>query len=104
MAPGAVLAAYPGANFVARARLTDAADEVWGILVRVQVATAAADGPACAVETDDGRRFAALAPGDGRPAGDPAAVLAEARYWELPPSYVAGLVPTGHAIEINSVH
>ena len=94
MDPTAVLAAYPGARFVARARLAAAEeqDEVWGILIRVPAETGEDDGAdEREVITDDGRRFRAIAVGGGRPAGDPAAVLAAARYWELPPSYVRRL-------------
>ena len=96
MDPTAVLARFPGARFVARARLlpdantTGADDEVWGILIRLPAATAATDEPRQA-ETDDGRRFPALVEGSGRPADDPKAVLAAARYWELPPAYVRRL-------------
>jgi hypothetical protein len=89
MAPEAVRAAYPGATFVARARLGEGEGAVWGILLRVPAG--AADGPTRTVVTDDGRPFAAVAPSGGVPPGAPAAVLAEARYWELPPAYVARL-------------
>jgi hypothetical protein len=89
MAPEAVREAHPGATFVARARLAEGEDEVWGILLRVPGAAGGAGTRP--VVTDDGRRVAAVAPTGGTPAGDPAAVLAEARYWELPPGYVARL-------------
>ena len=96
MEPTLARTTYPGARFVARAKLSagggTAADEVWGILLRVPVlpATDAADEERDVV-TDDGRRFQAVAVGGGRPTGDPAAVLAAARYWELPPAYVRRL-------------
>jgi hypothetical protein len=104
MHPTDVLAAYPGARFVARARLAapvadvaspfaehlsgDDSAEVWGILVRWPDGTA--DGPPHEVVTDDGRAFQALTT-EGLLSGDPDAVLAQARYWELPPPYVARL-------------
>jgi hypothetical protein len=93
MDPTAIRTTYPGAQFVARARLADAVAgliapaEVWGILIELDVATAA-DGKTRDVLTDDGRRFAATVAGSGRPEGEPAAILAAVRYWELPPPYV----------------
>ena len=99
MDPTAILAAYPAAQFVARARLevgADAADGVWGILVRVLPSVdASADGDDREVVTDDGRRFRAIVTNGGRPAGEPGAILAAARYWELPPSYVRRLPDAG---------
>ncbi|MGH2535458.1 MAG: hypothetical protein ACRDJW_24625 [Thermomicrobiales bacterium] len=104
MHPTGVLAAYPGARFVARARLAapavdlappfadhiadDGTAEVWGILLRWPDGTA--DGAPGEVVTDDGRTFQALTT-SGLLGGDPQAVLAQARYWELPPPYVARL-------------
>lgn len=95
MDPSALLVAHPGARFVARARLatvdTDAASDaepIWGILVRLPGEAGTDDGANREVTTDDGRVFRAVVAGDGRPTGDPAAVLAAARYWELPPAYV----------------
>jgi len=101
MDPTAVLAAYPGARFVARARVnTDGAilapafagrlaGEVWGILVAVPEATTE-DAETREVVTDDGRRFRAALEGP-LVAGEPAEALAAARYWELPPAYVVRL-------------
>lgn len=95
MVPGTILAAHPGARFVARARVGDdvgSTEPVWGVLVRL--ATPSADSNAAgpvAVTTDDGRRFQAIAPAGTTPRGDSAAVLAAARYWELSPAYVATL-------------
>lgn len=95
MAPGAVLAAWPGARFVARAQVagTDGGP-VWGILL---AGTGDGDGePTAAVTTDDGRVVEAVVP-TVVPRGEPEAVLAAARYWELPPAYVktlAGWVET----------
>ena len=93
MDPTLVRTTHPGARFVARAKLSagdgTVADEVWGILLRVSALPAADEERD--VVTDDGRRFQAVAVGGGRPTGDPAAVLAAARYWELPPAYVRRL-------------
>ena len=93
MDPTLARTTHPGARFVARAKLSagdgQVADEVWGILLRVPALAAAHEERE--VVTDDGRRFRAVAIGGGRPAGDPAAILAAARYWELPPAYVRRL-------------
>ena len=101
MDPTAVLARYPSARFVARAALAteategDATGEVWGILIRVPSAGTAGDaGESRPVVTDDGRTFLAAVAESGRPVGDPPAVLAAARYWELPPRYVRRLEET----------
>ena len=95
MAPRTVLAAYPGARFVARARLTAGAsgNEVWGIVIRLASPEDSSD-EVREVTIDDGRVLPAAVAGDGRPTGEAAAVLAGAKYWELPPAYVKGL-PTG---------
>ena len=75
MSPEAIRAAYPDALFIARAcipaegaaiaRPFDAVigDQVWGIAVDLGVELG----------------------------GDPATVLANARYWELPPAFVTAL-------------
>ena len=93
MDPESILEALPEARFVARARLSadesGAADEIWGIVVRV--VDAGDPTTERAVTTDDGRVLMAAVAGDGRPVGEPAAVLAAAKYWELPPSYVQRL-------------
>ena len=107
MDPTAVLARYPGARFVARAALAteaaagDATGEVWGILIRLPTGGMAGDaGESRPVVTDDGRTFRAAVAEGGRPVGDPPAVLAAARYWELPPAYVRRLEETvGRAAE-----
>ncbi len=95
MAPGVVLAAWPGARFVARAWVPGAdGAPVWGILLAG--AGDAGDAPSATATTDDGREFEAAA-SSLVPEGDAAAVLAAARYWELPPAYVrtlAGWVET----------
>ena len=98
MAPLLVRQAMPGARFVARARIAAGGDEeaVWGILLHDERGAGAAAGTDGAgaereVVTDDGRSLLASAPGGWRPSGEPAAVLAAARYWELPPAYVRRL-------------
>lgn len=93
MEPGEVLTRFPGARFVARARMAEGGgDEIWGILIRLaEGQPTAGGGETRPVVTDDGRRFVAATEGDGRPIGEPAAVLAAARYWELPPAYIRRL-------------
>ena len=85
MDPTAIRAAWPGARFVARARL----GERWGILLSAPLTDADRARPEREVITDDGR--AVLAHADETPAGDDAGILAAARYWELPPAYVRTL-------------
>jgi hypothetical protein len=98
MQPERVRAAWPEARFLARARLEPqplgalaAPDgtryERWGILI--EAPGTAEMGETCATRTDDSRPFAAVVlPPDE---ADPTAVLAAARYWELPPPYVRRL-------------
>ncbi|MCC6313700.1 MAG: hypothetical protein IT337_06780 [Thermomicrobiales bacterium] len=88
MDPTAARAAYPGSRFVARAVSGEGAARVWGILLAIDPAQVDPALPECAV-TADGRVYAAFA--DDAPTGDPRAVLAAARYWELPPDYVRAL-------------
>jgi len=104
MDPSAVLAASPEARFVARARVADPppdrlpawwpetarAEGVWGILIRNPPleATAAGDGPLVSAVTDDGNPVVARFATGAADLVDPAAVLAGARYWELPPAFV----------------
>jgi hypothetical protein len=100
MEPQAILEAYPDARFVARARLSDIdagepATEVWGIVIRLAAPDAPAVDSTREVTTDDGRTLRVAIDGDGQPAGEPAAVLAAAKYWELPPAYVKGLMGAG---------
>ena len=99
MMPGLILAAHPGACFLARARVRDNAattEPVWGVLVRLAEPSVEAGGTgAVSVTADDGRGFQAIAPAGITPSGDPAAVLAAARYWELSPTYVATLPGCG---------
>lgn len=98
MQPGDVLAAWPAARFVARAHLTaqpsgavavpeGSAYETWGILIDAPDAEVV--GEQRGVVTDDGRALTATVPPAN--AGDAAAVLAAAKYWELPPPYVERL-------------
>jgi hypothetical protein len=103
MDPTAVLAAHPGARFIARARVyakqheiaapfaKSVADggeaEVWGILI--EHASAASSETRQAV-TDEGREIEAVL-GGPLASGEPKAVLAAAKYWELPPAYVGRL-------------
>ncbi|MFT4040333.1 MAG: hypothetical protein QM692_19290 [Thermomicrobiales bacterium] len=99
MQPSRVRAAWPAARFVARARLTarpqgpvfapDApAYAAWGIVVETG-ADAAEPGEARVVTTDEGATLAVLVPTPD--AADATAVLAAAKYWELPPPYVRRL-------------
>jgi hypothetical protein len=101
MEPTTVRTAYPGARFVARSRITpDGASiasafaphldgEIWGILIQVPTPVAAATHRRAT--TDDGRVFSASLTGDTLVGGAPEEALAAARYWELPPPYVARL-------------
>src|SRR5262245_37950278 len=95
MQPERVRAAWPEARFVARGRLeprpigavvapAGAQYETWGIIL--ETPQAAVTGDERRAVSDDGRPFAVIAPPPDD--GDTAAVLAAARYWELPPAYV----------------
>lgn len=100
MEPVAIREASPAARFVARARIAvdgfavspvfanHVEGEVWGILVE---GAATESGTPVSAITDDGRTIAALLIGSQVVDGDPEATLAAARYWELPPTYVARL-------------
>src|SRR5687768_14931127 len=116
MQPGAVLAAYPGARFVARAWAPGSATAlpplpdvepppplpgaarspegaVWGILLRLAGTIEATDSAASIeVTTDDERRLPAIVGTTPAALADPDAVVAAARYWELPPRYLWGLI------------
>jgi hypothetical protein len=100
MAPESVRATWPAARFVARARVSaedlpgvvpPGADDpdIWGILVSVPDLEPA--GPAVTATTDDGRAVACTPVTQADAIADPAATVAAARYWELPPAYVAAL-------------
>ena len=104
MEPERVRGAWPEAQFVARARLeprplgavaapVGVRYETWGILI--EIPDAPVTGDARGVVTDDGRVFAVTVPPPD--AADPAAVLAAARYWELPPPYVRWLMSAANA-------
>jgi hypothetical protein len=115
MDPTAVRAALPAARFVARAWVPTTASAlpplpavepppplpgaarspdtaVWGILLRVPEPVGAPAAEAAAeATTDDERRVAATIATPASALADRAAVLAAARYWELPPGYVRRL-------------
>jgi hypothetical protein len=114
MDPTAVLAAHPGARFVARARVRadqheiaapfaenlagDGSAEVWGILIEK---ARAGSGETRQATTDEGQKIEAVP--DGQLAsGEPEAVLAAARYWELPPAYIGRLRDAIAAIDGES--
>src|SRR3954470_5953659 len=99
MSPEAIRALDPSARFIARARVAlnpgEAPDQfadtlggaIWGIAVETAAPLEATE---IEMTLDDGRVL------EGQPAepllnGDPARVLANARYWELPPAYVKSL-------------
>lgn len=104
MEPERVRSAWPEARFVARAHLqprplgavaapTGVRYETWGIVI--EIPEAMISGDARGAVADDGRVFpVAVPPPDG---ADPAAVLAAARYWELPPPYVRQLMRAANA-------
>ena len=104
MQPGRVRADWPQGRFVARGRLAPRPAgavppprgiqyETWGILI--DTPAGAAVGVTVTAVADDGRRFAVVVPAPD--ADDPAAVLAAARYWELPPAYVRRLMRLANA-------
>ena len=99
MSPEAIAAETPGARFVARARLVagtvpgglsvSGSDAVWGILL-IQPERPAGR-TAADVITDDGRVTHATVLTDAAALADLGAVVTQARYWELAPSYIDGL-------------
>jgi hypothetical protein len=104
MQPERVRARWPEARFVARGRLQPqplgavAAPrgvqyETWGIVIETPEEKIA--GEARGALTDDERDLAVTVPEADD--GDPAAVLAAARYWELPPAFVRRLARAAHA-------
>ncbi|MGH2616491.1 MAG: hypothetical protein ACRDJC_14705 [Thermomicrobiales bacterium] len=104
MQPERVRADWPEARFVARGRLeprplgavmppASPRYETWGIVIETSAAPAA--GETRDALTDDGRAFAVVVPAADD--ADPAAVLAAARYWELPPLYVRRLARAANA-------
>ena len=109
MQPAIIRRADPTARFLARGAVARAGaalperfagrvgDQVWGIAVEVDGAATAADQP-LDVTLDDGRMLtASLA--EPLLAGEPAAVLANARYWELPPAHVALLAAALNVVD-----
>ncbi|CAA9560446.1 MAG: hypothetical protein AVDCRST_MAG33-1630 [uncultured Thermomicrobiales bacterium] len=97
MAPEAIAAETPGARFVARARLLDGeatgiagpagpSGEVWGILL-IQPEAPVRQGDADVI-TDEGRVTHATILTDAGALEDLGAVVTQARYWELAPSYI----------------
>ena len=104
MQPERVRGAWPEARFVARGRLqprplgavtppAGARYETWGIVI--ETPDAPATGDARSALTDDGRIFAVTVPPPDD--ADPSAVLAAARYWELPSPYVQRLAVAANA-------
>ena len=96
MSPEAIRSANSVARFIARASVSaDAgsvpdlyasvvADIVWGIAVETG---AEIEGEVITATTDDDRRLRVVL-AEPLLAGDPATVLANAQYWELPPAFV----------------
>ena len=104
MQPGRVRATWPEARFVARGRLQSrplgavaapagARFESWGIVI--ETPEAKVPGETRGVVTDDGRALTATVPAPDD--ADPVAVLAAAKYWELPPDYVRRLARAADA-------
>jgi hypothetical protein len=99
MSPEAIRAAYPLARFIARASISARdghvpdrfapviGDRVWGIAVDVSVELS---GEVIAATADDGRSLRVVL-AEPLLDGDPVTVLANARYWELPPAFVRSL-------------
>ncbi|MCC6945506.1 MAG: hypothetical protein IT335_13065 [Thermomicrobiales bacterium] len=101
MWPSAINATYPGARFVARARISatgrelapafagSVADDLWGVLVETDRVSAGA--MPISVWTDTGREFDAHLVGGALLSGDPQSVYMASRYWELAPAYIQQL-------------
>ncbi len=96
MDPTAIRTTYPGAHFVARAYLSDTTSATpdaatWGIIIRLATASPVDDAsPPRQATTDDGRVLTVTLASNS-PQADAAGTLAAAKYWELPPTYVARL-------------
>jgi hypothetical protein len=102
MWPDRVNRRWPGAQFVARARIERndvllpaafailAAPAIWGVLIALPVGTPG-DGSAVIATTDLGDVFGAWFESTELLEGDPESVVAAARYWELPWRYVGAL-------------
>src|SRR5687767_7496954 len=104
MQPEQVRGAWPEARFVARGRMqprplgavvapAGARFETWGIII--EIPDAVITGDIRGAVADDGRVFTVTVPPPDD--ADPAAVLAAARYWELPPPYVRRLASAANA-------
>ena len=104
MQPERVRADWPKGRFVARGRVEsrpvgaapppgETPEETWGIVI--EIPDGVADGEPRSAVADDGRVFAVVVTAPD--AADPAAVLAAARYWELPPAYVRRLMRLANA-------
>ena len=104
MQPERVRGVWPEARFVARGRLEPrpfgavvppvaTRYETWGIVIETPDAPTAGDRRGAV--TDDGRVLTVTIPPPDD--ADPAAVLAAARYWELPPAYVRRLAIAANA-------
>ncbi len=99
MSPEAIRSVYPEARFIARAsiiadvepiaeRFAPVIDQtVWGIAVDVG---ADLPGETILATADDDRSIRVVL-AEPLLSGDPVTVLANARYWELPPAFVAAL-------------
>ncbi len=98
MEPIAIRAAFPAAMFIARGWVPPdssispqfvaaAGDQIWGIAVGLGEEV---DGDRVTVTLDDGRTVEAVL-AEALLGGDPKTVLANARYWELPPEFVTRL-------------
>ena len=99
MSPEAIRAAWPDARFIARAsvlingqsvgdRFGPVIDQtVWGIAVDVGTEL---PGETTLATADDGRSLRVVL-AEPLLSGNPVTVLANARYWELPPAFVAAL-------------
>jgi hypothetical protein len=104
MEPERIRAVWPEARFVARGRLqprplgavvvpAGAQYETWGLVI--EAPDGAASGESRGAVTDDGRFFAVTVPPPDD--ADATAVLAAAKYWELPPAYVRRLAQLANA-------
>jgi hypothetical protein len=104
MQPERVRADWPVGRFVARGRVEprpvgaaplpgETHDETWGIVI--ETPDDAVEGEPRSAVADDGRIFAVVVTAPD--AADPTAVLAAARYWELPPIYVRRLMRLANA-------
>lgn len=112
MWPDQVNARWPGAQFVARASF-DAGDAerpaafamvdtsaIWGVLIALPGDSVA--GAQVETRTDLGETISAVFDAEEFLSGDPAGVVAAAKYWELPWQYVGALrdAVASHGIEI----